>query len=310
MIDQSTINNLLKILVCPVCKSNVVFENEKLFCKNRHCDLEFPIIDDIPIMLPELSKDFELTQKKWNEEYKNYYSLETINLASDPEINDTYCHVNKYLKSKKGLFLEAGCGPARLSFLLAKEGIKTVGIDFSLNALLIARNLFKRERLSGSFVCGDVLRMPFRENIFSFSYTGGVLEHIRDVQGAVNDIFRCLASGGFTTNTVPHVSLTTPYRMIQWGNIPDIPGLRSVIEFTEVEVLKGKRMRFGYEKSFTMRKIKSIFSNVGFKNVEAGLFKTYYPLEAVPSGSLKRIITITANSSRFFWPMIYVNGEK
>jgi ubiquinone/menaquinone biosynthesis C-methylase UbiE len=152
--------------------------------------------------------------------------------------------------------------------------------------------------------------MPFRNNAFSFIYTGGVLEHIKDIQGAVNEIYRCLVPRGFTTNTVPHTSLITPYRMIRWGNIPDVPVLRDILEFMEIGVLKGKRMRFGYEKSFTLRKIKSIFSNVGFKNVEAGLFKTYYPLEAVPYGSLKRIITTTANSSRFFWPMIYVNGEK
>ena len=310
MADNLSIDNLLKILVCPVCKSNLSFENETLFCKNRHCDLVFPIINGIPIMLPKLSKDFELTQKKWNEEYRTQYSFETLNSSSDPEINDTYNHVNKYLKHKKGLFLEAGCGPARLSFLLAKEGINTVGIDFSLTALLIARNLFRKERLNGSFVCGDVLRMPFRENVFSFSFTGGVLEHIRDVKGAVNEIFRCLAPDGFTTNTVPHMSLSTPYRIIQWGNIPDVPGLGNIIEFTEVKVLKGTRMRFGYEKSFTLSKIKGIFGSVGFKNVEAGLFKTYYPLEAVTFGTLKRLITITANSSRFFWPMIYINGEK
>lgn len=75
---------------------------------------------------------------------------------------------------------------------------------------------------------------------FSFSFTGGVLEHIRNIHEAVNEIYRCLVPGGFTTNTVPHTSLSTPYRVMQWGNIPDIPVLRNLIEFVEVDILRGK----------------------------------------------------------------------
>ena len=310
MSGQSMIHDLLKILICPICKSSIMLKNGQLVCQNSSCGLKFPIINDIAIMLSGLNKDFEQTQEKWNEEYRNRYTLETINLLDDPEVNDTYTHVKKYLKSKNGLFLEAGCGPSRLSCLLAKEGVKTVGIDISINGLFLASNLFKREDANGFFVCGDLLRMPFRENTFSFIYTGGVLEHIRDIQGAVNEIYRCLVPGGFTTNTVPHISLSTPYRVIRWGNIPDISGVRDIIEFIEVKVLKGKHMRFGYEKSLASRKMRNIFRRAGFRNLETGLFETYYPLETIPSHSLRKIVTRTANSSRFFWPMIYVNGEK
>jgi len=310
MSNRLIIHDLLKILSCPVCKSNIMLKDGQLVCQNSRCGLKFPIVNDIVIMLPDLSEDFKLTQEKWNEEYRNRYTLETINLLNDPEVKDAYAHVKKYWNSKTGLFLEAGCGPSRLSCLLAKEGIKTVGIDLSLNGLFLANNLFNREGVDGFFVCGDILRMPFRDNTFSFIYTGGVLEHIRDVQGAVKEMYRCLLPGGFTTNTVPHISLSTPYRIMRWGNIPDIPLLRSILEFIEVNVLNGKYMRFGYEKSFTSRQIRNIFGRAGFRNLETGLFKTHYPLETIPYSNLKKLITRTVNSSRFFWPMIYVNGEK
>ncbi len=44
---------LLEILVCPVCKGELQYdrEGERLNC--HACRLSYPIKDDIPIMLPE-----------------------------------------------------------------------------------------------------------------------------------------------------------------------------------------------------------------------------------------------------------------
>jgi uncharacterized protein YbaR (Trm112 family) len=43
--------NLLDILVCPICKSPLIYQKEKqeLICKADR--LAFPIRDDIPVML-------------------------------------------------------------------------------------------------------------------------------------------------------------------------------------------------------------------------------------------------------------------
>lgn len=42
---------LLKILACPVCKSEVKLEGERLVCQNVQCRLRYPIRDGIPVML-------------------------------------------------------------------------------------------------------------------------------------------------------------------------------------------------------------------------------------------------------------------
>jgi len=270
------------------------------------------MIEGIPIMLREtLESDLELSREKWSLEYQSRYDLDKMDLKNDPELRDAYLLVKKYERHlKDGLFLEAGCGPSRLSCLLAKEGVKTVGLDFSLNALVLARRLFEREGIDGFFICGNILEMPFRNYLFSYIYTGGVLEHFKNTQKAANEIYRCLAYGGFTTNTVPYLSLSTFYKMLRWGNIPDIPTLRNFIELIETKILKGKRMRFGYEKSFSARKIKRVFMNAGFRNLEIGLFRTYYTLDWVHSKFLRKLITKIADSSTLFWPMIYVNAVK
>ncbi len=47
MIDKE----LLKILACPVCKSDVVLKGNKIICVK--CYRKYPIRNDIPIMLEE-----------------------------------------------------------------------------------------------------------------------------------------------------------------------------------------------------------------------------------------------------------------
>ena len=47
MIDEE----LLRILACPVCKTEVVLEGDRLVCVK--CGLRYPIRDDIPVMLKE-----------------------------------------------------------------------------------------------------------------------------------------------------------------------------------------------------------------------------------------------------------------
>ena len=42
---------LLEILACPSCKSPVQEQGEWLLCQNQKCGLQYPVRNDIPIML-------------------------------------------------------------------------------------------------------------------------------------------------------------------------------------------------------------------------------------------------------------------
>ncbi|HEY7727889.1 MAG TPA: Trm112 family protein [Candidatus Eisenbacteria bacterium] len=52
-------DELLSILVCPQCKGDLRYERdaERLVCDA--CRLRYPIVDDIPVMLPEEAERFE-----------------------------------------------------------------------------------------------------------------------------------------------------------------------------------------------------------------------------------------------------------
>jgi uncharacterized protein len=51
-------DELLSILVCPQCKGDLRYEREaeRLVCDA--CRLRYPIVDDIPVMLPEEAERF------------------------------------------------------------------------------------------------------------------------------------------------------------------------------------------------------------------------------------------------------------
>lgn len=53
---------LLDILVCPICKGNLTYQQDKqeLICFVDK--LAFPIEDDIPIMIPERARNLEIEQ--------------------------------------------------------------------------------------------------------------------------------------------------------------------------------------------------------------------------------------------------------
>ncbi|GAH19318.1 unnamed protein product [marine sediment metagenome] len=58
MIDKE----LLEILACPICKSEIHLKGNKLIC--RKCRKYYPIRDGIPVMLIDEAKDLEESEQK------------------------------------------------------------------------------------------------------------------------------------------------------------------------------------------------------------------------------------------------------
>lgn len=308
-VDEVISSELLKILVCPICKFNVGAKGRNLVCSK--CGAEYSVEDGIPKMLPPSSVgefDLRITAEKWSEEYQEKGNDLKIDLKKTPELRYSYNHVRKYLKPRSGLFLEAGCGLAKNSCLLAKDGVKVVGLDISMSAVKKAKLLFENEGEEGWFVCGNMLQMPFQDETFSSIYAGGAIEHFKDTLTAVKELRRCLKKKGTLSTTVPIISLSAPYILFR-GNIPDVPLLNSFLEFFHLKLLKGKFLEFGYEKSFSISQISNLFKRAGFTDVYTGFFETHYPLPAIRNDFLKKMITRIAKM-RLFWPMIYVNAVK
>lgn len=92
--------------------------------------------------------------------------------------------------------LEVGCGSAKLSALLAQNGLKITGVDRSPNALRVARNNMATLGVAGTLVQGDAFFLPFGSHTFDVVISTGLLEHFRDPLPIVAEMKRVLKSGG------------------------------------------------------------------------------------------------------------------
>lgn len=55
-------NKLLDILVCPLCKGQLILKQQELIC--RFDRLAYPIQDDIPVMLEKSARTISLEEKE------------------------------------------------------------------------------------------------------------------------------------------------------------------------------------------------------------------------------------------------------
>lgn len=96
------------------------------------------------------------------------------------DLNDKKMRI--FFSKLSGKILDAGCGEGRFT------SYATVGVDFSKGMLRRA----KRRNPQRSFICGSVLKLPFKDKSFSSVFTVDVINHIppeRRVQ-AVNELSR------------------------------------------------------------------------------------------------------------------------
>lgn len=102
----------------------------------------------------------------------------------------------KYSRSLGDKVLEVGCGRGTLSHFYAKDNYKCTLLDSSSKAVKLASESFKRFGLSGNFVEGDALSLPFASKDFDIVFSIGLLEHFKDIHQPLKEQMRILRPGG------------------------------------------------------------------------------------------------------------------
>ncbi len=92
--------------------------------------------------------------------------------------------------------LDAGCGTGRrFRRILERRPRLLAGVDLSQNMLQQASTKVSNEP-SASIQVADVRHLPFRDGLFDCVVSALVLDHIPELEIAVNEISRVLRSGG------------------------------------------------------------------------------------------------------------------
>ncbi len=125
----------------------------------------------------------------------------------------TYEALRDAVKVRGGsTFLDVGCGGGTISKLLCDEGCTGVGVDFSGDAIEIARKTLANEIAEGRYNLhhGDVHDLPadFTKVDFAISYM--VMEHVADDIGFIRTIAQFVKPGG-------NIILGVPGRRDRWS---------------------------------------------------------------------------------------------
>lgn len=177
-------------------------------------------------------------------------------------INETKFDYLKAILSPNGRSLEVGAGEAHLSAYLAKYGYETTALDYSEEAIELAKKNFSRQAITGKFIVGDAFNLPFEDSSFDLVFSTGLLEHYEDPSPIVREMVRVIKPGGlFFSDIVPDkFSLLRGFK--RWRRPPN-----GMADF--------------FERSFTKHEIEEMLLKVKLREVvvfPAGVYPPELPL--------------------------------
>jgi SAM-dependent methyltransferase/uncharacterized protein YbaR (Trm112 family) len=216
---NSSVTDLLKIIVCQRCKQPLLNEGYFLLCPKAH---RYRIVEGIPILLVSEAQRTHIEGgcTRIAEGDLSLAPLLTLTLGADeidPFVKNAigatngglYGHLVGGLKahpipdlrvppSAGAAFLEIGCSWGRWTIAAACKGYRVVGIDPSLKGVLAARRLSRQSGIEGHFLVADGRFLPFPDDSFARAFSYSALQHLskENVQIVLPEIRRVLKAGG------------------------------------------------------------------------------------------------------------------
>jgi SAM-dependent methyltransferase len=230
---------LVKVLCCPKCKSNLklVVTEEKdgtVVGGNLEChegDI-FPIANGVPrfVRTDQYTHTFSF---QWNRFSR--VQLDVYNGTKESEQTFRMKTGFKPENLKGKLVLDAGVGAGRFADVVSRHGAEVIGIDLSRAVEAANENIGSRQNVH--IVQADIFQLPFRAETFDYIFSIGVLHHTPETRKAFQKLIPLLKTGGeiaiwvydsYTpfkkiTNTLRKVTTRLPKRLVYYSSTISIP---------------------------------------------------------------------------------------
>lgn len=104
------------------------------------------------------------------------------------------------------IVLDAGCGTGLSTMSLLARGARLIFIDIVPETLQLVQKLVRLNGFEGDalYVVGDISCLPLKTRSIDIVWSGGVLEHFRDLRNPFIEIYRVLKQEGQLLFTVPN----------------------------------------------------------------------------------------------------------
>lgn len=132
-----------------------------------------------------------------------YYSS-TNYWGEIPEFEKPYGYLFKIIESrikKPGVMLDIGAGTGLFLKYFKEKRWQVSGVEFSKNAVKIAKNKFDI-----GLKTGDFLDFKFKNNYFDVVTLNNVLEHLRSPNKTLGVVYKVLKKSGILVVTVPNIN--------------------------------------------------------------------------------------------------------
>jgi ubiquinone/menaquinone biosynthesis C-methylase UbiE len=132
----------------------------------------------------------------WNEEV--YKKKLQWNIWPFTEVISSLINLSRETAAFDNTVLEIGCGVGNNIIPIAKLGYEAYGIDISDYAILEAKKRLLQENVKIELVSGNVEKLPYESNFFSFVIDRSVLTCTSPevIAQSLNEILRVLKPGG------------------------------------------------------------------------------------------------------------------
>lgn len=172
---------------------------------------------------------------------------------SNTKIIENYYSWLKILIRNKIKFkrsLEVGSGTGSYSLILKKLGIveEVYLLDYSKESLKIAKNNFKRLGVEGKFIQGNAMKLPFKDNFFDLTISGGLLEHFSK-ENALKIFQEKVRVSKYLLTQVPI-------------NTPSYWFMRAIVSIIH------RGWPFGYEKPMSVKTLENMYIHTGIKIID------------------------------------------
>jgi SAM-dependent methyltransferase len=230
--------------------------------------------------------------KDFYDKHKNFSSRTLIEYYISPGIKCKFDILKSNIKTKKKYNYGIDLGSSGNSFLFFIDNISQK-FSFDIADLPLKQYIHKTEWHP---LCGDIMKLPYRDNSFDFLTALDVLEHIKDDEHVISEISRVVKKHGIVIITVPHRMkyYTHQDRLIGHYRRYEFPTIISLFEKNSLKVIRtfgvyGQIMRIADIQSSNPEKIETNLLNLRKRYMSDGRFRKIWNFFMRSSSALMKI---------------------